>query len=129
MKAANWYFHACPVPFPTTRWRCRVVDTADGDTATLWLDLGWFRLEMMEVRLSDIDTYERHSGTVLQRELGRQAWAFFLAHAGGRWAMLTTRMDTEKYGRILGTVDYLADDGTLHRISTELRAAGYEKQP
>ena len=127
MKAEHWYFHACPLAFPTVRWRCRIIDSADGDTPTLYVDLGWFRLAMLEIRLSDIDTYERRSGTTVERALGVAAWRFFLAAAGGRWAYLSTRMDDDKYGRILGTLEYVADGGTLHSISAELRAAGFEK--
>jgi endonuclease YncB( thermonuclease family) len=128
MRAKDWFFHACEIPFPTTTWRCHIVNNADGDTATLYVDRGWYDLTMMEIRLADIDTYEIRSGTEAQKAIGRDAAEMLKRLAVHRWGLLTTHMDPEKYGRILGTISYRAEDGTLHDITAELRAAGYEKR-
>lgn len=127
MKASLWHFSSCPLPFPSTTWRARLVDAADGDTVVLEVDRGWFSLDLMEIRFSDIDTWERRSGTESERLLGRAAWEYVVAHCVGRWCYLHTEMDTEKYGRILGTIEYLAVDGSRRYLSGELRERGFEK--
>lgn len=127
MKRESAPFFGCPIPFPTHEWRCSVVDAADADTITVRIDRGWFDDSTMEIRLASIDTYERFSGTLADRELGRQAWQFSVTRAVSRYAILTTHMDREKYGRILGEIRYLGEDGALHDLSSELRLAGFEK--
>lgn len=127
MRASDWLFASCPLPFPTKVWRVKIVGAADGDTWTIYRDKGGWELVMEEVRGSDIDTYEMRQGDAEHRAKGSEARAFFLAAADGKWAYLHTRLDPDKYGRILGTLEYLAEDGTLHSITAELRAAGFEK--
>lgn len=132
MKREHAPFYGCPLPFPTEpdgRWklRCKVLDAADGDTFTIIIDRGFFDTSTRDNRLASIDVYERYTGTPDHRELGRQAWLDVLANVVGTYAYIYTRLDPEKYGRVLGDLEYMDDTGTMRELTLELRAAGYEK--
>jgi len=127
VKRTSAPFHGCPFPFPTTTWRGIVVDVIDGDTFTIQIDRGWFDTSTFDVRLSDADALELTSGTVAQKAAAREALLWFLARADGRWCVLRTAMDAEKYGRVLATIDYLGADGAVHSVSAELRTRGWAK--
>ena len=129
MKREHAPFAGCPIGFPTRTWRVQVLDFADADTATVKVDSGWFNTHTIDIRLADIDTWERFTGATADREKGRAAWGYAMVACAGRWALLSTSMDAEKYGRILGTLTYLGADGAMHDLSAELRERCYAKTP
>ncbi len=127
MKAADWPFSACPIAYPAREWRCQVVAASDADTFVLLIDEGWHGMRLRDVRLLGIDTYERRTGTAEHRALGKAAYEFAVERYVGRWALLETRMDDDKYGRVLGRLLVLNPEGGLHDVAAEMRAAGFEK--
>jgi endonuclease YncB( thermonuclease family) len=118
----------CPLPCPTTQWRCRVKRVIDVDTVVVQLDRGFWDASTKEIRFS-VDGVERFSGTPEERARGKEAWEWLTSVAQGRWAYLYTSMATEKYGRILGDLHVLLDDGTRMAVTDEIRALGFEKAP
>lgn len=126
MRREHAPFYYCDLPFPTTMWRVKVLAAADGDTLTLTLDAGWMETKTRDLRLASIDTYERYKGTEEEKALGMAAWKMADA-AVGCYGYVHTRMDPEKYGRILGDLQYVKPDGRMVWLHEELRAAGYEK--
>lgn len=130
MKREDATFHHCPVPFPTTEWRCKVKRVVDGDTVVVTLDRGFFQDDTIDIRYSDIDTWERYSGTPEERQKGYRAHMDHMVLVEGKWGLLTTTMDRDKYGRILGSLR-VYDDATdkLINVAEYLRERGHEKAP
>lgn len=126
MKQSDSEFADCPIPFPTYNWRGKGIRGVDGDTDVVKLDRGFFDSSTKELRLWDIDTWERLSGTTWEKLKGAEAKAFANERVGDNWLRITTYMDPEKYGRILAGVEYWRD-GKLVNLTDELRANGFEK--
>lgn len=120
-------FASCPLPFPTDLFRAQVMRAKDGDSLVIDYDRGFFDTSLKGDRFASIDVVERFTGTAEQRERGKEAWAYVVASAVGRWCYIHTRMDREKYGRILEDVYYLGADGDIHDLSLELLHAGFMK--
>jgi len=127
MKRTSAPFHGCPLPYPTKKWRAKIVDITDPDTAVLWVDRGDFETSTWEIRIAGVDAVELYSGPADQRALAREARAWFLANAKGRWCYLTTEMDREKYGRLLGHIEWQGADGEWRSWAVEVRTRGWEK--
>ncbi len=125
MRKDDATFHGCPIPFPTTKWRCKVKRAVDGDTVVLLVDRGNFDDSTWELRAKSYNAPERYSGSVEEKEQGRIWWEVLKKEITGRWALLTTFMDREKYGRILGDLAvYDESGGVLVDIRVILRNAG-----
>lgn len=128
MRREDADFYGCPIPFPTTVWRVKIVGAPDGDTLTLKRDKGDWETKTEDVRLGDIDVWEMRSGSPAQRVLGSEARQWVIAHCVGRWGLMTTRLDQEKYGRTLGTLQLWDEESqTLWSLSVALRENGFEK--
>lgn len=128
MRRDDATFHACPLPFPTRQWRCRVKRVIDVDTVVVLLDRGFWDEATVQIRFT-VDGVERFSGTPEERARGKAAWEWLTSVAQGRWAYLYTTMDTGKYGRILADLHVLLDDGAMLDVTGEVRALGWEKSP
>lgn len=122
MRQSDSEFAACPIPYPTTIWRAFGIRAVDCDTLVARFDRGFWETTTMEIRLLGIDAVELHS------PLGPEAKLFTQARIAGKWLLIETHMDTEKYGRLLGVVLYPTGTGTnMKDLATAIRAAGYEK--
>lgn len=125
MKKSDSMFAACPIPFPTTDWRCIVTRAVDGDTVVVLIDRGFFDLSTKEIRFT-VDAYENNvtvKQTESQTQLGIAAAAYVKERTEGQYCRLSTHMDPEKYGRILGDL-YLLDGSS---VTGELIAMGFIK--
>ena len=127
MKRTSAPFYGCPLPYPTKKWRAKIVDVTDPDTAVVWVDRGDFDTSTWEIRIAYIDAVELTSGPADQRALAKEARRWFVEHAKGRWCYLTTEMDREKYGRLLGQIEWIGSDGQLWSWAGVVRAYGWEK--
>lgn len=129
MRKSDPIFSDCPVPFPTDRWRCYVVRVVDGDTYVLLVDRGWMEAAVITVRLANIDTPERFTGSEVERIRGRLAYEYAKGLTLGCWGVLVTTMDPDKYGRILAADilvrSHLSDE--LVSVTDRLIAEGHEK--
>jgi endonuclease YncB( thermonuclease family) len=121
MRRDDAEFFACPIPFPTNEWRGQVLRGVDADTVTAKIDRGWFDTSRKEFRFALIDAYEQSTA------LGKRCTVVLRERLEGRWVKIVTRMDAEKYGRILATFWYWGDDAQLHCIDDDLRGWGCEK--
>ena len=124
MRQSDALFGTCQLSFPSTMWRGRVIRVIDGDTVVVLVDLGWFRAEPMEIRFASASAWEPRitpTQTPEQTALGKRASARMTELAvPGMEVFIRTKMDTEKYGRILGDIslngvvnlsDVLRDEG------------------
>lgn len=127
MKRIHAPFYGCPLPYPTKRWRAKVVGVTDPDTVVLWVDRGNFDTATWEIRLLGVDAVELYSGPAEQRLVAAEARRWFVTHAEGRWCYLTTEMDREKYGRLLGEVEWQDATGAWRRWSVEVVTRGWAK--
>lgn len=127
MRQGDAFFSACPLPFPTTEWRAWGIRATDGDTIVVKLDRGFLDEATMELRLDSIDCWERNSGT--HRDQGERARIFSDALVANHWLTVRTKMDPEKYGRILANVlvPFGAGYTDMRDLATLLDAAGYRK--
>lgn len=122
MRQSDSEFADCPLPYPTKVWRALGIRAVDGDTIIIRVDRGFWDATTMEIRLLGIDAVELHS------PLGPEAKLFTHARVAGKWLLIETHMDTEKYGRLLAKVLYPTGTGTNTKdLSEAVRAAGYEK--
>jgi endonuclease YncB( thermonuclease family) len=128
MKREHAPFRDCPIPFPSRQWRSSILDVTNGDTITTKVDRGWFDESTFDVRFSLVDAWERWKGTPEERIKGQHAYEYVREQALGKWAILFTRMDREKYGRILGDLSIRREDGSELILSAALEARGHTKQ-
>lgn len=124
MRESDAEFAACPIRYPTTEWRALGVRAVDGDTIVVRLDRGFWDVSTMELRLLGIDAVELNS------EQGRAARLFSHERVAGAWLRITTRMDPDKYGRILADVLYRDLDSASEpwrNLAVDLRVHGFAK--
>jgi endonuclease YncB( thermonuclease family) len=127
MKRTSAPFYGCPLPYPTRTWRAKIIDVTDADTAVVWVDRGDFDTSTWELRLLGIDAVELNSGPADQRAKASEARRWLLQMADERWCYLTTEMDREKYGRLLGAIRWLGADGTWYEWAVEVTMRGWLK--
>ena len=90
-------------------YNARVIKVIDGDTIDLEIDLGFHVKVTKRARLSGIDTYEKNSRLVFERELAAKATALLTNILEKKIVKIKTLIDKEdKYGRIL--VEVYAND-------------------
>lgn len=90
-------------------YNARVIKVIDGDTIDLEIDLGFHVKITKRARLSGIDTFEKHSRLVFERELAAKATALLTNILEKKIVKIKTLIDKEdKYGRIL--VEVYAND-------------------
>ena len=119
MRKSDADFFGCPIPFPTTRWRCKIHRAVDGDTLVLKTDEGRFKTITEEIRIQSYNAPERYSGTIEEKAQGRIWWELVQRMCAGKWGLLHTYMDKEKYGRILGDLA-VYDDQKNHLIDLKV---------
>ena len=124
MKREFTSFAEWPVPFPSDRWRVKVLDNHDGDTVTARMDRGFFDDSLRDFRFTSIDAYELNERDPALRALALQGRDYVRSVAVGRYAYAVTRMDPEKYGRVLADFSVLQPDGTMLDVSAQLLAMG-----
>lgn len=131
MRQQDLFFNDCPLPFPTDRWRGFGLHAADGDTVTVKFDRGFFGETTFTLRLSNIDCWEKNSGPLWARTLGKEAEEFTNAMITARWLNIKTTMDREKYGRILAQifVPRNGDYTNMVDLAVLLDLNGYRKDP
>lgn len=90
-------------------YNARVIKVIDGDTIDLEIDLGFHVKITKRARLSGIDTYEKNSRLVFEREKAAKATALLTNILEKKIVKIKTLIDKEdKYGRIL--VEVYAND-------------------
>ena len=90
-------------------YNARVIKVIDGDTIDLEIDLGFHVKVTKRARLSGIDTYEKNSRLVFEREKAAKATALLTNILEKKIVKIKTFIDKEdKYGRIL--VEVYAND-------------------
>lgn len=90
-------------------YNARVIKVIDGDTIDLEIDLGFHVKVTKRARLSGIDTYEKNSRLVFEREKAAKATALLTNILQKKIVKIKTFIDKEdKYGRIL--VEVYAND-------------------
>ena len=83
-------------------YNARVLKVIDGDTVDLEIDLGFYVKITKRARLSGIDTYEKNSRLVFERELAAKATSYITNIIQNKIVKIRTQIDKEdKYGRIL----------------------------
>ena len=83
-------------------YNARVLKVIDGDTVDLEIDLGFHVKVTKRARLSGIDTYEKNSRLVFERELAAKATSYLTNIIQNKIVKIRTQIDKEdKYGRIL----------------------------
>ena len=126
MKQEDSPLSGHPDTLPLRILRAKGIRASDGDTISAWVESEPWRYEVLDLRLSTIDTYELHTGPVEWRVLGAKARDFSNARVEGQWLRVISVLDTEKYGRTLTAIEF-SEQGTWFDLAFALRAAGYEK--
>lgn len=127
MRREDSPFYDHPAQFPLRLWRGEGIRAIDGDTVTAFVETGPHSFEVLDLRLSTIDTYEIHSGPAEWRAKGIGARQFTEERVVDKWLRVVSVMDTEKYGRTLTAIEYQDPAGAWLDLADHLRAAGYEK--
>jgi endonuclease YncB( thermonuclease family) len=111
-----------PMPYPAEMlfrgWCGHVVD---GDTFDVLLDLGLNEYSYETVRLDGGDAWEIYGA---EKEKGLLAKAFVEAAIMAKPVKITTRKDTQTFGRYVADCAYWVD-GVEKNLLTELDAAGH----
>lgn len=120
-------------PFTTDNWRAQPIRVVDGDTAYLFVDVGFNHYACYSFRFLDIDTPELNSKDPEEREKAQEAkelvkdlldcfettWQVNLKE----WPL---RIETEKkpdsFGRWLARI-FFTDDGVERSVQAELLKA------
>ena len=113
-------------------YRCEIVKVIDGDTLDVIIDLG-FNIKMKErVRLLGIDTPEVFGQNAVPS--GNDAseftklWVDVGQHIKGHFELHSKKYDArEKYGRVLGKIKFVGDNGVIKDLSEDLIDAGHIK--
>ena len=83
-------------------YNAKVIKVVDGDTIDLEIDLGFHIKITKRARFNGIDTYEKKSRIVSEREKAAKATAFVMYRIENKIVKVKTNIDKEdKYGRIL----------------------------
>lgn len=86
-------------------YNAKVLRVIDGDTLDCEIDLGFFVKIEKRVRLTGIDTPEKNSRIVTEREKAAKATARVKYSIENKTIIIETELDKDdKYGRVLGTV-------------------------
>ena len=86
-------------------YNAKVLRVIDGDTLDCEIDLGFFVKIEKRVRLSGIDTAEKNSRIISEREKSAKAKARVKYSIENKTVIVVTELDRDdKYGRVLGTV-------------------------
>jgi micrococcal nuclease len=102
-----------------------VLRVVDGDTLEVLLDLGWHITFKSKLRLAGVNAPEmKTSSGAAARDFTVQRLLPVDPAADPRPITVVSH-SLDKYGRILGSVHWTDDDGTLHDLSTDLLAAGH----
>lgn len=99
--------------------RAVIERVVDGDTFWALTDLGRRQYLYEEIRLWGADAYELHRGTADERARGAEAKQTAERELAGRYVLLLSHKDPEKYGRYLEEVYVLRTgaDGEAHWTS------------
>ncbi len=111
---------------PTYRGVCKRV--LDGDTFSVFIDMGLREYAYDEIRLLDFDTAEIfHPRNDAELQHGLQAKAYVQQLIENKPVLLKTHADSVTYGRYVAEVEFW--DGALwHDLATELGAKGLAKK-
>jgi micrococcal nuclease len=115
-------------------YRIEIVRVIDGDTVDVNVDLGfgvWLKKE--RVRLFGIDTPESRTRDKAEKVYGLKAKEYLKAALKKGQPVLRTHKDkTGKFGRILGELLYIDNEGTIFNINqlliSEHHAVAYHGQ-
>jgi endonuclease YncB( thermonuclease family) len=124
MRKSDATFFKCPIPFPGDKYRVKIKRAVDGDTVVMLVDRGDWDDSTWELRLQGFNAPERFSGE--KRELGRDWWRALTKICEGHWALLTTYLDREKYGRLLGDLAVWDPDRGLIDVHLLLFEQGFD---
>jgi micrococcal nuclease len=105
-------------------YKATVKKVYDGDTITIDIDLGFnFNFNNFKLRLYGIDTPEMRGE---EKEQGKKVRDFVREKILGKEIILHSYKDKKgKYGRYLGDVLYLDENGKQKNLNKELIALGY----
>lgn len=130
LSAVDDPFSGHPGPFRHGIMAGRILRAVDGDSYAVMLNRGFGDTSVRVIRLNDIDTWERWSGTTENRERGRRAWEDAHRWTFHRWcdvSGLKPDPDDKYGGRWNGHIDYYDDMGALRDLTAQLDAAGHRK--
>lgn len=86
-------------------YNAKVLRVIDGDTLDCEIDLGFFVKIEKRVRLSGIDTAEKNSRIISEREKAAKATARVKYSIESKTVIIETELDKDdKYGRVLASV-------------------------
>ena len=106
-------------------YKCEILKVIDGDTLDVMIDLG-FNIKMKErVRLLGVDTPEVFGPkTVTEGKAASdftKTWVETQQKLKGRFELHSKKYDArEKYGRVLGTIKFVSEAGTVEDLSETL---------
>lgn len=118
-----------PGPFRFGTLAGRILRAVDGDTYVVMLNRGFGDTSIRTIRLNDIDTWERWSGTLENRAKGLRAWEDAVRWTTHRWCEVSGVLPDpdDKYGgRWNGHIDY-HNGVTWVDLTVQLDAAGHRK--
>lgn len=117
-----------PFSFPeSATYRGVVKHIVDGDTLDVFVDLGLFHYAYVTIRLRGIDTPEIYGkNATAHAPFGHQAREYAESLVLDKPVMITTYRDRQSFGRFVGDIGFMDDDGNLKSLASELREAGYD---
>ena len=100
----------------------------DGDTVDVTIDLGFYTSVRKRIRLLDLDTDEIRGGTEETKQRAHAAKLRIEDLLSEGDIYIKTEMDaTGKYGRVLGWLYVVLEDGSVINVNKTLRDEGFEK--
>jgi len=110
-------------------YKCTIERIVDGDTYDIFLDLGFAIYVKERVRLAGVDTPEIFGRNATDE--GKTAknfvadWVKSKADLPGYFVYRSLKYNAkDKYGRALGSIEWVSDDGSISVLSEELLNAG-----
>jgi micrococcal nuclease len=105
-------------------YQAKVLNVVDGDTLDLLVDLGFNVHHQIRVRLNGLNTPEKKSSDIREKELGLKATSFTSDWVARHPVVhvLTSKDKKEKFGRILATV--YSDDTKTACLNEDLIDSG-----
>lgn len=100
----------------------------DGDTIDVLLDLGFHIHVLKRIRFKHIDTWETRGGTEETKAKAQKAIERLSELLNMGTVYLKTYMDAEgKYGRLLGDMYVMTEEGKVVDVTQTLLAEGYSE--
>jgi endonuclease YncB( thermonuclease family) len=102
------------------RYGAKLVRVVDGDTADVMIDLGFDVWTKARLRFKGVDTWEKRTRNLEEKEKGKAASTFtkeYLERNDGHFQIQSH--GTGKYGRVLAEIFIKGEDKTLNQLLIE----------